>query len=274
MGIDGTRIEIKQWTDALGLFHSKRAAGLVFRGQSDSKWDLSTTLERASKKRGAAGTETLLIQAFKSRAHQFGLPVPTKGDHLEWLALMQHYGVPTRLLDWTRSPYVAAYFAAERAAKDAEFFRVWAVDVVRLRGAAIQRLKVSELTKLGDPNPFMKWFMGNTFLFVAPIQASRSNERLASQQGLFLCPGSLNSGFQRNLQEMDGVGEHLLEIDFPVAMRCEVLSNLESMNINRATLFPGLEGFVQYLEMRVYLRDHSESDVDMVDARWREFGFL
>src|SRR5207249_10091816 len=67
---------------------------------------------------------------FKRRAHTDLQPhqVPAEGNAGEWLALMQHFGAPTRLLDVTQSPYVAAYFALEDAVDGVEQCAVWAVN--------------------------------------------------------------------------------------------------------------------------------------------------
>jgi hypothetical protein len=60
-----------------------------------------------------------LLFRFQQQAHQFIRHVPPVDDKASWSALMQHYGVPTCLLDWTRSPYVALYFAVEDAPRSA-----------------------------------------------------------------------------------------------------------------------------------------------------------
>ena len=62
---------------------------------------------------------------FQRRAHHYLNDVPPLGECIEWLALIQHYSGPTRLLDFTHSPYVAAFFAMEKAEHDAV---VWAID--------------------------------------------------------------------------------------------------------------------------------------------------
>src|SRR5216684_3693164 len=60
------------------------------------------------------------------QAHLFLAHVPDDADSFHWLALMQHHGAPTRLLDFTWSPYVAAFFALERATSDAA---IWAINL-------------------------------------------------------------------------------------------------------------------------------------------------
>lgn len=107
----------------------------AFRGESDAERTLRPGIERIASKPGRA--EDYVEQEFKRRAHHYLSDLPDDEDDLEWVALMQHYGAPTRLLDWTRSAYVAAFFAAEsavykRIAADAERrskpFVIWAID--------------------------------------------------------------------------------------------------------------------------------------------------
>src|SRR5208283_2656280 len=97
----------------------------VFRGVRRESYELRSALDRGIDKRehshiGQQTAEDYLLKQFKRAAHHFleASMVPGKDDRLEWLALMQHYGAPTRLLDFTRSPYVACFFAMEEGDLD------------------------------------------------------------------------------------------------------------------------------------------------------------
>ena len=85
----------------------------MFRGHARSDWKLETSLERRTKtNRALAHTiETQMIAEFKRKAGNYSIREPQ--TLVEWLSLMQHYGAPTRVLDWTQSPYVAAFFRLE-----------------------------------------------------------------------------------------------------------------------------------------------------------------
>src|SRR5439155_228450 len=85
-----------------------------------SSFVLQTSLERALDDAGvsleaAVGIEQQMRKEFKLRAHYYINHLPNRGGVLSWLALMQHYGAPTRLLDWTYSFYVAAFFPLAEA---------------------------------------------------------------------------------------------------------------------------------------------------------------
>lgn len=89
----------------------------VFRGVSDASFKLEPSIEGIAKD-GQTGWATLEVNVgdeFKSRAHMHMGPTLIPEDELTWLALMQHYGIPTRLLDFTFSPFVASYFAVRHA---------------------------------------------------------------------------------------------------------------------------------------------------------------
>src|SRR5712692_5755291 len=113
-------ILVRTWSQFAERVTSKNLAGdkWYFRGGLPD-WSLETSIERAFKDwnlplRDAARTELLLLRDFK-RAYRLSADnqPPQTDDTLGWLALMQHHGAPTRLLDWTYSPFVAAYFAME-----------------------------------------------------------------------------------------------------------------------------------------------------------------
>ena len=106
-------VNLTNWDDILEAFEQSSGGGYLFRGQRDSRWELQTTLERYTPPNmKASDAELRLLHEFKRRAHTYLQPqhIPAKDDSGEWLALMQHFGAPTRLLDVTESPYVAVYF--------------------------------------------------------------------------------------------------------------------------------------------------------------------
>lgn len=79
----------------------------LFRGQADTRWSLSPSVHRGY----SAQQERYLTNEFRVRARSRYFSCPTSSDYPGWLALMQHYGLPTRLLDWTYSPLIAAFFS-------------------------------------------------------------------------------------------------------------------------------------------------------------------
>jgi hypothetical protein len=117
--------------------------GWIFRGHKRADYPLKPSIERAHLYTDWDWAEHKILQEFQSKAALHMDPrqlPPTTPEHkLNWLAIMQHYGAPTRLLDFTYSPYVALYFALRnREENESEYAEVWGIDTDALMGRAYQ----------------------------------------------------------------------------------------------------------------------------------------
>ena len=225
----------------------------MFRGQQRLSWRLESSLERAvaSADERAKAEETLrflFIQAAANYLPSGQLP----RQPLDWLATMQHHGTPTRLLDFTRSPYIAAYFAIEDASKD-EPCAIWAISESWCRSKADEALRRAGLGSAGLPT--FSWLYQaqdwQPVALVAPAGSMQMSTRQIAQQALFGVSGDLSLSFEENLRAMvpldEDIGEHVKCYQISGDKRGEVLRDLRLMNISRASLYPGLDGFAQSL---------------------------
>jgi hypothetical protein len=249
----------------------------AFRGLSDADYVLRASIEGIATKPGTA--EDYLEREFRRRAHHFLTDVPSHLDDLEWLALMQHHNVPTRLVDWTKSACVAAFFAAE-SANSAKPFAIWAIDQKSVHAEAVAMLGLPEGADLSSRENFAKIYSDpqpDMLLLATPVQPFRMNERLTIQQGLFLCANHPLLSFHRCLAALlvHGSRRHL-ETDqwlhkFVVApeARLDVIRMLNKININSATLFPGIDGFCKSLRTMTEVLD-KDNWLEVPDFRDRE----
>ena len=171
--------------------------------------------------------------------------MPSSNDAFEWLALMQHHGAPTRLLDFSWSPFVAAYFALEHAAQDAA---VWAVFPPGLNSSPNRTLRPSQVVTGDEVGPWVEGayeqhFLQNTNRMAVIGEPHNMNQRLLAQGGTFVMPGVLHEPIEA-LVPADSVVKFVLATDL---IRRDAMAELYAMNISNATLFPGLDGLARSL---------------------------
>jgi hypothetical protein len=267
-------IPVKNWLDLvtaeLKFSATSSRQDWVFRGQPFPTHSLLTTLDRACddlgiERKNIPCIEWKLIVDFRRSFHRYTTQAPPdKTDTLEWLSLMQHYGAPTRLLDFTFSFYIAAFFALEHAQEDSV---IWAINrtglydnVRKLVEEGIpngpQVWRDFQVTRRGDL--FEKIFMpqdGSSLRFVHSVNAERLNERLTVQQGLFLCPGDVVLTFAENLCAVNSWEENVFKVILEKESRREILRKLHRTGINRSLLFPGIDGFAQSLRTKMLILD-------------------
>lgn len=258
-------INLSKWSEFKELADHSRLEW-IYRGQGKSEWKIGSSLERSEFYGPIERIDSIehqLVEEFKRSFNNYSLGESTPTNLVEWLALIQHFGSPTRLVDFTRSPYVAAYFAFEEEYVDNKYVSVWIVDHVRFYQRAIYYLE-----KKGIPaNYFKQQIKTEPYVFsdlllqhlfdlqnldcVIPLVPYSVNSRYLLQQSIFLAPCNIAKSFLDQLEFLGEAGhEAVLKINLPARLRNEVLRDLDKMNINRASLFPGLDGFAKTVNLR------------------------
>ena len=274
-GIQTAVVRVSDWEDALRIGKSLRR--WLFRGQEKAEWSLKSSLERAFESRGISIARTdpieeMILIDFKSVAHLFSASVPKDADTIAWLTLIRHHGGPTRLLDFTESFYVAAYFALDGATEDCAIWAFNRIDLMARVDDVIDKLckqlKINLSLSLEQrlDKILLKAIRGNIRKnYLLTMSPSQRNERQFLQQGLAMIPLNLQGGFMGALlNSFDPPGrmpneDSGIEVGFEEFQRVlldsklikiiitkdaflDARSDLEQMNMNGATLFRGLDG--------------------------------
>jgi len=231
--------------------------GWAFRGQQNARWLLESSLSRYMRAyvldRGEwRNREERAIRVFRRKAHNFlGHPELLSND-LRCLALMQHHGAPTRLLDFTKSPFVAAFFALERAVDDAAIF---ALNTPALwNNRALPKASPGLTRDVIDPRVeghFDQYFFSNRYEVVWFGEPSEMDDRLIAQSGTFVVPGVIDRPLQEILDGYDASEELLHKIVLPASVRVDAMKWLYRMNITNASLFPGLDGLARSIALEL-----------------------
>lgn len=155
-----SELNIESWTKFREVLDGAEYESWAFRGHSDSTWKLYSTISRyfidfGIHKDARPQQEYRSLRIFRRKAHLLLTRVPNEGDSFQWLALMQHHGAPTRLLDFTWSPYVAAFFALERATAKAA---IWAIFPPKLNNRMVRTIRASQKVEEDEIGP---WIEGN-----------------------------------------------------------------------------------------------------------------
>lgn len=246
-------IRLESWDAFLRIITDSPYSNWAFRGERHARWPLLTALSRYFRDFRIHPTawpeqEGRILRIFKRKAHQYLAQPPDLDDDFQWLALMQHHGAPTRLLDFTWSPYVAAFFALGRAVEDAA---VWALNPGPLGAREVPRLGGGGAHAGSEMDPrvkgnFSRFFLKGNRPFVWMGEPDTMNRRLIAQSGTFAVPGVLDVPMEDILAGYPGTEEMIVKLVLPVAkLRDTALRELYRMNITYATLFPDLDGLAR-----------------------------
>ncbi len=223
----------------LAQFYGKISSDEVvwFRGHVSSQFTLLPSLARSPQ---GLEREHLLVKRFKQNAYPFRHLPPQ--SEWEWLFLMQHYGVPTRLLDWTESPLVGLYFAVSDCVYDGDDGHLWALlparfnyEIPRIRPpVAIDIPSFGVDSVLDDYRPDRIALESMTNKLPVAAIAHRQNERIMAQLGVFTV-------MHRDTTPLEKVGDpYLARFTIPAAAKAVLRSELLTLRITQLSLFPEL----------------------------------
>ncbi|HDM8222151.1 TPA: FRG domain-containing protein [Vibrio campbellii] len=259
-------VELKSWNQFSELIEKMPHRQWLFRGQSDCSWKLVSSLERAFNEaesfRELSHTglnkydfEKILLDNFKTHAHLYLEHLPQVRDDFSWLSLMQHHGAPTRLLDFTFSPYIALYFALESGNQDAAIF---CLNHHAVRGDRSHEFGADRLEVFTDFLSQKPELTTKSVISFAPVF---SNTRLLHQQGVFVTTNTLDSSIEDvvSTAELDPVD--YVKIRIPTKLRFEGLKLLSKMNVTSSLIYPGLDGFCKSMRSSIILGSSGQKRV-------------
>ncbi len=259
----------------------------MFRAQSEES-ELTTTIERYCHKsdyklkNDCPKIEENIIRQFE-RVYDGADKYEVHKDKLYCISLMRHYGAPTRLLDFTYSPFIAIYFALEYAFnsvseknnyqqndnncksdyKKERICSIWCIRYKKLEEKVKSKFpEISDLVdkrshdKTRNNRTFNLLYTKNKYTFVIPENPIKLHKRLHLQQGVFLCPGNLNVPFMDNLlAPYDSKTDDIRKITLKITPEflTKAFEKYYRMNLTRESLFPGLDGFAESMQYQLWL---------------------
>ncbi len=234
------------WSADIGRFRSRYA----FRGLSDARYPLATTLMRLGGNYWEL--ERHLLRNFKKYAHG---SVVERDSLWHWLSVAQHYGLPTRLLDWTYSPFFAMHFATANLEKFQTDGAIWAVNYVLAHQLLPEKLR--RCLEGEGANVFTVEMLSEAIATLAELSSLAADD-----SAIFFEPPSIDDRIINQFAFFSVMSDPQLTLDawlrrhphiwrrivIPAALKWEIRDKLDQGNITERVLFPGLDGLSRWLK--------------------------
>ena len=232
------------WRDPI----RRHRSNFVFRGAPRTSHGLETSLQTG----GLEGHEQHLLTSFR----KYAVERAVHGDWVwNWLSLAKHHGLPTRLLDWTYSPYVAMHFATFNIRDFDQDGAIWCVDYRETNELLPKPLR--KILDTEDANIFTTEMLTRVATtlqefdslthddFVLFFEPPSLDERIVNQFALFSLPSSAKVSLEELLRRREAAFRRVI---IPAVLKWEVRDKLDQANITERVLFPGLDGLSQWLK--------------------------
>jgi hypothetical protein len=230
-----------------------------FRGTRDCAYQLLPSLYRHPKVKGAdhlIGLEWELLSEFRHEAPPFASRLPP--EQLELLFLMQHYGIPTRLLDWSENPFIALFFALENArqerAGEEKEATVWLLDPIGLNTIAYSNRANANrgygayADELGAYQPSQDSKKVSMLLPLA-IHGVHNSQRIVAQRGSFTIFGRDTTALDQNAK-LSGPAGVIKQVRIEAGAKREMFEDLFNIGIADSVVYPDLDGLGREIRNR------------------------
>jgi hypothetical protein len=228
---------------------------LWFRGVGNSAYDLAPSLHRhpgISDTASLFSFEQRLITRFKERS----VPYLTNriDDIWEWLFLMQHYGMPTRLLDWTENPFIALFFALSSARKSGgnvytDDAAVWIMSPSTWNQTIFRHQSYSGSAFSPTDTSISSYTPGTDPRYVndnpVAILGIHNSPRIVAQRGSFCLFGKSLDPMEKIFEAIEFPANALEKLVIPAVKIEELLQKLLWMGISDSVVYPDLEGLAR-----------------------------
>lgn len=219
----------------------------IYHGSSEADRPLLTSLDRLGGV-DPPHTKTHLEEHILRNFVRYSRPhLPTyPTNQWELLVVAQHHGVPTRLLDWSYSPLVAAHFASCRSRASDQPCAIWRLDwqqVHRAFDLPCLALLIDDLSELFGDQPFTPWTLirHQTPEFACMIEPPSVDQRIVAQAAMFTLCSETSEPFDAFLSRR-GLGDALTRFVVPADAVARLRDQLDLAGLDERHLFPGLEG--------------------------------
>jgi hypothetical protein len=243
----------------------------VYRGHSDAGWRLESSLERLLggiwTPSDAQKYEDFALKEFRDKFHLYDCENERPRSKLAWLSIMQHHGVPTRLLDFTESPFVALYFAIESydpsCNKD---MAIYAVDYSATMRASMKHIaaidesfKETPLSVYRDLDLVFDKVDGSKFDVAWITEPAMLNVRLDRQAGSFLIPSNVGRRIVETLSSPMYESIEALKYLIPGHLYCDLFDLLCKMNITSKGLYGDIDGLARSIRLKMKIQASAKS---------------
>ena len=254
-------VEIKD-SDELIRKINELPNNFIYRGHADSAWKLESTLERTLGDKWsselAKKCEDHYLNLFKSKYHIYNGNEHEPKSKLAWLSVMQHYGAPTRLIDFTESPYVALYFALEAynplLKKDLAIYAIdynsimdESLSYISKRDSSFKKTRNEIIGKQDSLfDDVVDRFSYEVVWITEPLEL---NARIDRQSGTFLISGDTEKRIEDLLVKQIYSNVIIHKYIIPSSLYENIYALLRKMNINAKTIYGDLGGLAKSIKM-------------------------
>jgi hypothetical protein len=259
------KVEIRSVADLIEQLN-RLPNHFLYRGHANADWPLQSSLERIIGSKWsveeARRFEEYSIAQFQSKFHLYDCENVKPQSKLAWLSIMQHYGVPTRLLDFTESPYVALYFALEAYnPQTCADFAIFALDYstimdcsiahINLKDSAFNQTRLSVYEKQDEIFETVVDRFAYDIVWIA--EPKQLNARLDRQAGSFLLSGNRGLRIQNILDSEPYANVMMCKFCIAHELYTGIFALLRKMNITSKSLYGDLEGLARSIRMQMQI---------------------